>query len=163
VIAAEELRYRPVTAIDGPSLYRLFLQVNAAALATLAGDTNARQALASMEYVEESVRTKTEFPDAVDLAIEHRGTVCGRMTSVMREGGIQLLRLSVLAEHRGQGIGTQAMHRLARLAEDHGCLLWLRADAASQGCRGFLEHVGFEVVGRGGRIHLEHAGAVAAA
>jgi len=163
VIAAEELRYRPVSAVDGPMLYRLFLQVNAAEVAALAGDASAREALASMRYVDESVRTKAEFPDAVDLAIEHRGAVCGRVTTVMRSGGIQLVHLAVLAEHRGQGIGTQAMHRLARIAEDHGCLLWLRADATSRGCRGFLEHVGFGVVGRDGRIHLEHAGAIAAA
>lgn len=162
MIAANDLRYRPVAATDGPVLYRLFLQVQAAEIAVLAGDASTRAALASMQYVEQSVRTRSEFPDAVDLAIESGGTLCGRVTTVMRDGGLQLVHLAVLTEHRGHGIGTLAMHRLARIADERGCELWLRADAASRGCRGFLEHVGFGVVGRDGRIHLDRVRVAAA-
>lgn len=162
MIAPNELRYRPVAATDGPSLYRLFLQVHASEVASLAGDACTRAALASMQYVEQSVRMGTEFPDAVDLAIERDGTFCGSVMTVMRGGGLQLIHLAVLAEHRGYGIGTLAMHRLARIADERGCGLWLRADATSSGCRGFLEHVGFDVVGRDGRIHLDRVRVAAA-
>lgn len=162
MIAAERLRYRPVAATDGPALYRLFVQVHAAEIAFLAGDDSTRAALASMQYVEQSVRTRAEFPDAVDLAIEYDGRVCGRVTTVMRDGGLQLVHLAVLVERRGAGIGTHAMQRLARIADDHRCDLWLRADAESCGCRGFLEHIGFGVVGRDGRIHLQHSQVAAA-
>lgn len=161
-MAPEELRYRPVAAVDGPVLFRLFRQVHADEIATLSADAGTRDALASMQYVENAVRLRTEFPDAVDLALEHAGEVCGRMLSVMRGGGIQLVELDVLNEHRGQGIATLAMQHLAHVAADHGCPIWMRADAASADCRGFLERIGFAVTGRGGRLVVEQHAAVAA-
>jgi GNAT superfamily N-acetyltransferase len=161
VIAATELRYRPTTATDGPALFRLFQQLHTDEIATLAVDAATRAALASMQYVEQRVRTAAEFPDAVDVAIENAAGLCGRMVTVMRGGGIQLLQLGVLVEHRGQGIGTLAMRRLATIAEGHGCPIWLRADATSSDCRGFLERVGFTVSGRGGRLLVERATAAA--
>ncbi|MGN6204532.1 GNAT family N-acetyltransferase [Humibacter sp.] len=163
MIAADDLRYRPTIATDGPALFRLFQQVHTTEIATLAVDAATRAAFASMEYVEQRVRTSAEFPDAVDVAIETGDRLCGRMMTVMREGGIQLIQLGVLVEHRGQGIGTLAMRRLARIAEEHGCPIWLRADAGSQDCRGFLERVGFSVSGHGGRLLVEPARAVVAA
>lgn len=155
MITSDELHYRPVSDLDGPALFRLFRQVHAAEIATLASDAAARDALASMRYVDLRLRAGAEFPDAVDLAIEHRGTLCGRIATVLRAGGIQLLELSVLAEHRDQGIGSLAMHRLAQVAESHGCPIWLRADAGASDCRGFLERVGFTVTGHGGRLLVE--------
>ena len=163
MIAAAELRYRPTIDTDGPALFRLFQQLHAAEIATLAADATTRAALASMQYVEQRLRTSAEFPDAVDIAIERGGALCGRMVTVMRDGGIQLIQLGVLVEHRGHGIGTLAMHRIARIAEEHGCPIWLRADATSGECRGFLERVGYSVTGHGGRLHVEPLRAVAAA
>jgi ribosomal protein S18 acetylase RimI-like enzyme len=152
VIAADDLHYRPVADIDGPALFRLFRQVHAAEIETFALDPTTREALACMEFVEQRLRTCAEFPDAVDLAIEHRGTLCGRIVTVLRENGIQLLELSVLAEQRDQGIGSLAMRRIARIADAHGCAIWLRANADASGSRGFLERVGFTVTGQGGRL-----------
>ncbi|GAB3798563.1 hypothetical protein GCM10028798_11000 [Humibacter antri] len=163
MIAAADLRYRPTIATDGPALFKLFEQVHTTEIATLAVDAATRAAFASMQYVEQRVRTSAEFPDAVDVAIENGDRLCGRMMSVMRDGGLQLIQLGVLVEHRRQGIGTQAMRRLARIAEEHGCPIWLRADAASAGCRDFLERVGFSVTGHGGRLLVEPARATAAA
>ncbi|MHA7985005.1 GNAT family N-acetyltransferase [Rathayibacter sp. CAU 1779] len=163
MIPPHELHYRPITAVDGPALFRLFRQVHAAEIAALAIDATAREALASMQYVDERIRTDAEFPDAVDLAIEHDKTLCGRMVTVLRESGIQLLELSVLVEHRDQGIGTLAMRRLAHIAETHGCPIWLRADAGASDCRGFLERVGFTVTGHDGRLLVAPAHRFAAA
>lgn len=163
MIAADDLRYRPAIATDGPALFRLFQQVHTSEIATLSVDAATRAALASMQYVEERVRFSAEFPDAVDVAIEYQARLCGRMLTVMRDGGVQLIQLGVLVEHRGQGIGTLAMRRLAHIAEEHGCPIWLRADSASADCRGFLERVGFSVTGRGGRLLVEPARAVVAA
>lgn len=163
MIAASDLRYRPTNDTDGPALFRLFQQLHTAEIATLAIDATTRAALASMQYVEQRVRTAAEFPDAVDVTIECGSVLCGRMVTVMRGGGIQLLQLGVLIEHRRQGIGTLAMRRLAGIAEEHGCPIWLRADATSSDCRGFLERVGFTVSGHGGRLLVERATAVEAA
>ena len=162
-ITEHDLHYRPVADVDGPALFRLFLQVHAAEIGALAADAGTRQALASMQYVEQRVRARAEFPDAVDLAIERDGTVCGRVATVMRAGGIQLIQLAVLAEERGHGIGTAAMQRIARIAEDHGCAIWLRADAGSCDCRAFLERIGFTVTGRAGRLIVSRTAAIATA
>lgn len=162
MIATDQLRYRPVADSDGPALFRLFQQVYADEIATLAVDAGTRDALASMQYVEQRMRVRAEFPDAVDLAIECDGTLCGRLLTVMRGGGIQLVQLCVLGDHRGRGIGTRAMHRLARIADEHRCQIWLPADAGSQDCRGFLERVGFTVTGRAGRLLVAPRADVAA-
>lgn len=162
MIRPDQLRYRPVADSDGPALFRLFLQTHADEVATLAAEPGLRDALASMRYVEQRVQVRTEFPDAVDIAIENEGTLCGRLLTVMRGGGIQLVQLCVLAEQRGRGIGTCAMHRLARIADEHDCQIWLPADAGSQDCRGFLERVGFTVTGRAGRLLVAPRADVAA-
>lgn len=162
MIAADDVLYRPTIATDGPALFRLFQQVHTAEIATLAAAPATRAALASMQYVQQRVRTSTEFPDAVDVVIEARGTLCGRMLTVMRDDGIRLIQLAVLVEHRHQGIGTLAMRRLARIAGEHGCPIWLCTDAGSTDCRGFLQRVGFSVTGHGGRILVEPVRAAAA-
>ncbi|QDZ15329.1 GNAT family N-acetyltransferase [Humibacter ginsenosidimutans] len=163
MIAPDELHYRPVSDIDGPTLFRLFRQVHAGEIASLALDSAAREALACMQFVEQRLRTRAEFPDAVDLAIEHDDRLCGRIVTVLRDEGIHLLELSVLAEHRDQGIGSLAMQRLARIADGHGCPIWLRADADTGRSRGFLERAGFTVTGRDGRLLVAPAHRIAAA
>ncbi|MGN6128475.1 MAG: GNAT family N-acetyltransferase [Humibacter sp.] len=147
-----ELRYRPIMDSDGPALFRLFQQICADEIATLAADAETRDALASMQYVEQHMRNRAQFPDAVDLAIEYNGVLCGRLLTVMRGRGLQLVQLCVLREYRGKGIGTSAMRRLSRIAEEHGCRIWLPAGAGTQDCRGFLERVGFTVTGHDGRL-----------
>ncbi len=153
-VTADRLRYRPTTDLDGPALFRLFLQTHAAEIATLADDPGTRDALASMQYVELRMRARTEFPDAVDLVIENDDAVCGRVVTVLRADGIQLIQLAVLEEHRRHGIGSAALRRLVGVAGRQGCSIWLRADAASCDCRRFLERAGLTVTGRGGRLHV---------
>jgi GNAT superfamily N-acetyltransferase len=145
------LRFRPVSDLDGPTLFRMFHQAHAHEFADVS-DSWARDGLLSMRYVQQRVDLCTIFPDAIDVLAERDGVPCARMVSVQRQGGIHVLGLFVLREHRGHGIGRHSLQRLCGIAQAHGCRLSLRVDAAGPDSAAFAEHAGLTVAAGADRL-----------
>jgi ribosomal protein S18 acetylase RimI-like enzyme len=122
---------RPARPDDVEFLFHVFVHSRASALALLASDDPAHDALLRMQFSAQDRAYRTQFPDARFDVIECGGTPIGRLAVDRREHAIHVVDVALLPEHRGRGIATSLLRALLAEAAANGQAVTLRVDRDS--------------------------------
>lgn len=116
----QKLHLRPVTANDRPFLFKVFCSTRPDILAATHLPENQRQSLLTIQFNAQDNDYKTRFPNADYGIIQFGNTLIGRLYVNRTNEEVHLIEITILPEHRGEGLGATLMKALieeARLTE----------------------------------------------
>lgn len=152
---------RPVTPEDEAFLYRVYSATRAEELALVSWSETQREAFLKMQFSAQQVHYQTHYSDSTHDIILAGAHEVGRLYVARRESDIQILDITILPEHRGQGIGTPLIKGLMMEAASAGKALSIYVESVNPSHRLF-ERLGFVKVEDDGFNHLmEWRGAIA--
>lgn len=97
-----------------------------------------KQAFITMQYTAQKQHYAAQFPNANHDLILRDGIQIGRLLVNRGPNAIYLVDISLLAEHRGTGVGTAIMNDLAEEAENAGTVLSLHVMKTNPAARLYL-------------------------
>jgi GNAT superfamily N-acetyltransferase len=112
-----------------------------------------KKAFITMQYSAQKQQYSLQFPEADHDLILRDGVPVGRLLVDRGANGISLVDISLLADHRGTGIGTAIMHRLVEEAENAGAVFRLHVVKTNPAARLYLR-MGLAVTADDG-VYLE--------
>ena len=139
------VRLRPETVADDAFLRRLITETIAIELGADRWPEQMRTQLLGLQYQNRRVGPRVGFPEGESYVIEHGGVAAGWIYFVKREDGLHILEIMVLPEHRGRGVGTEAIRRVMTLAE--GLPVRLTVNLQNAGAIRLYERLGFRKIG----------------
>src|SRR4030095_6194688 len=107
---------RPTTPGDEPFLLNLYATTRTSELAVLALDERQKQAFVRMQFGAQAQQYRMTYPNANNSIILMKEEAVGRLIVDRSEHELTLVDISLLPEHRGQGIGTRIINELLREA-----------------------------------------------
>jgi ribosomal protein S18 acetylase RimI-like enzyme len=139
------LTLRPAQPEDDPFLLRVYASARADELAAVGWDTSRLEAFLKMQFTTQKLAYGAQFPEADHSIILRDELMIGRMLIDRRDEEIYLVDITVLAEHRGEGVGTSLIRDLQREAAAAGLPVRLRVMKTNRAIS-FYEHLGFSKV-----------------
>ncbi|HZS06618.1 MAG TPA: GNAT family N-acetyltransferase [Blastocatellia bacterium] len=140
---------RPVTPDDEAFLLRVYASTREQELAAVPWDDAQREAFVRFQFAAQSQFYQTEYPDAQHHLILQGDQPVGRLYVHHRANEIRILDLTLLAEHRGAGLGAPLIRRLMNEAARAGLPLTIHVESFNRSRRLF-ERLGFVPVAENG-------------
>ena len=144
---------RPVTAEDGPFLFRLYASTRTEELAVVPWDEAQKEAFLRMQFQAQSKFYGESFPGAAFLVVLRDGEPAGRLYVDRRDDEIRLLDVALLPEHRGAGLGTALLRDLTAEAAAAGKPLRIHVERFNPALRLYLR-LGFKQIQDQGVYYL---------
>lgn len=153
---------RPATADDAALLLRIYAATRQRELALAGWDAAQQDAFLRMQFGAQDRHYRQQFPAAQHAILQLGGVAVGRLVVDRSEHAICLIDIALLPEHRGHGLGTEALGAL--LAEAAAALRPVTLHVAIDNPAAALyRRLGFVAVGDCGMHTLMQCGQPAAA
>lgn len=133
---------RPVEAEDEPFLLSVYSSTRAAELAHVPWSEEQRAAFVQMQFKAQREHYETHTPEARHDVILFNGLPVGRIYVDRRESEIHVLDITVLPEHRHQGIGLSLIKDLIEEAASAGKTVTIHVETYNPS-RQLFERLGF--------------------
>ncbi len=134
---------RPAIVADLPALGRLYADTRADELAAVPWPDVLRQAFLADQFRLQHQHYVAHYAGASFLVIEHAGEVVGRFYLWRGEPADCVVDISLLAPHRGQGLGRALLEAAQADAARAGRPLRLHVHKANVAARRLYERLGF--------------------
>ncbi len=151
---------RQVKPDDGPFLYELYADTRRDELESWGWDAEQRKQFIDLQFNAQRQSYQLQYPQAVhQIIIEQNSTgkeeakPLGRLLTQRTDQEIRLIDISLLSQHRNEGIGSKLIKDLLREAKDLDVPLRLSVSTMNP-ARHLYERLGFVVTVDHG-IHLE--------
>lgn len=138
------LTLRPVEKDDEAFLFRLYAAARADEVAAWGWSEAQQEAFLRMQFNGQQAGYGRAYADASHSIILKDGVAIGRLYVAKRDGGLRLVDITILSEHRGAGAGTKLVRDLQAEAEREGLPLRLQVMKTNPAFR-LYERLGFEV------------------
>jgi ribosomal protein S18 acetylase RimI-like enzyme len=144
---------RPVTAEDEGFLFKVYSSTRAEEMAIVPWNEAQREAFLTMQFAAQQKHYQTFYTDATHDIILVGAQAVGRLYVARRESDIHILDITILPEHRNQGIGTPLIKDLMSEAARAGKALNIHVESFNPSYRLF-ERLGFSKIEDDGINHL---------
>jgi ribosomal protein S18 acetylase RimI-like enzyme len=133
VTARGAVALRPATPQDAPFLAHVYAGTRDD-LRMLPVPEPARAALVAQQHRSREQQHAAAYPAAASEVVEVDGAAVGRLVVDHAEHALHVVDVAVLPEHRGRGIGAEALRTVLARADDRGVpvTLWVAADNPAQ-------------------------------
>ncbi len=145
----DPLELRPVSAADDDFLYRVYASSRLDELNLLPWDEAAKQSFLQMQFAAQQTHYQGYFPNASHDVILAGSLPVGRLYVDRRETEIRILDITLLAEARGQGIGSHVLQSLMKEAQAANKTLSIYVERSSPSLTWFQRR-GFVKAGENG-------------
>ncbi|HEY0376976.1 MAG TPA: GNAT family N-acetyltransferase [Pyrinomonadaceae bacterium] len=145
--AAPRVTLRPVASDDEEFLVQVYASTRADELAQIPWSEAQRAAFVRMQFDAQLLHYRTHNPAATYDIILLDGRAAGRLYVARRGYEIRILDLTLLPEHRGEGVGTFLVKQLVDEAARAGLPLNIYVESYNRS-RGLFERLGFKKVDR---------------
>lgn len=133
---------RSVTPEDEAFLVKVYGSTRAEELSQAPWNEAQREAFIKMQFAAQQLHYRAHNPNATHDLILLDNQPIGRLYVSRREREIHILDITILPEHRGQGVGTLLIKELMRKAEQAGQPLTIYVESFNPALRLF-ERLGF--------------------
>jgi GNAT superfamily N-acetyltransferase len=140
---------RPAGESDRPLLLLVFASTRADELAALPWDEAAKEAFLRMQFDAQERSYRAQMPDATFDVVLVDGEPVGRLVVARTDREIRVVDIALLPEHRGAGIGTLLLERVAAEADAAGVVTTIHVGLRNR-ARTLYERLGFAEVSRDG-------------
>jgi GNAT superfamily N-acetyltransferase len=142
----ETVRLRQAVAEDEPLLYAIFAEERAEQfIGTGLGEAQL-QPLIEMQYSGRRMAYAAQYPEAADsILLGEDGRPVGRLLVDRKPDCWRVVDVAVLAEHRGRGLGTEALKECQQQCEAAGARLELQVVPWNP-ARRLYERLGFHAI-----------------
>lgn len=123
-----ELQLRPMHAGDEAFLRRVHADVRAPEIALTGWDAASAEAFLRMQFDAQHHHYRKSYPQARFDIVERAGEPLGRLYVDRRADEIRVIDIALLAQQRGQGIGTSLLRSLQDEATRDGRRLTLQVE-----------------------------------
>ncbi len=123
------LRLREITDADFGFLSDLYAQTRAEELQRVDWPDTAKRAFLQHQFELQHAYYQQNYPGADFLVIEHAGAPVGRVYVYRSHGDIRLMDIALVAEHRGQGVGSALLAELIEESQRTGANISLHVEA----------------------------------
>ena len=147
--AAHALTLRDATPSDRPFLLALYTSTRADEFAQLGWPVEMERAFMRLQFEAQRGDYERRHPSACCQVVELRGRPVGRLWVAREARRLTVLDISLLAELRGRGIGTECLRRVQRRAVSAGLDIALQVVHGNPAQR-LYERLGFRNVGDAG-------------
>jgi ribosomal protein S18 acetylase RimI-like enzyme len=156
VAGGSALSLRTVTAADEPFLKRLYASTRPAEHAALGADAAAWDTFVGFQLTAQDRSYRAHHPDASFDVVLEAGEPVGRLIVDRGPEQFTVLDISLLAESRNRGLGTQLLSALIGEARDAAVAVGLHVERGNERALALYRRLGFRTVGEG-ELHLELA------
>lgn len=146
MIAGEILTQRDATPSDRPFLLALYASTRAEEFAQLGWPAEMERAFMQLQFEAQRGDYERRHPGARCRVVELRGCPVGRLWTAREGDSIVVLDISIVADLRGQGIGTECLRGVQRQAAAAGLSVDLQVVTGNAAQR-LYERLGFREVG----------------
>lgn len=101
-----QLDFRPVNEADEPFLFQVYASSREAEMALVPWDGAQREAFLRMQFQAQHHHCRTHFPHADHCVVRRGDSQVGRLYVDRGPESIRILDLTILPDHRNQGIGS---------------------------------------------------------
>jgi ribosomal protein S18 acetylase RimI-like enzyme len=115
-----QVTLRNSTAEDAEFLARLYSDARRQEVSAWGWPPEQQELFLRMQFDAQSGSYRTAFPDAIDRIVCFEDTAVGRMLVGLEPGGMRLIDIALLEEHRNRGIGTTLIRQLLQECETQG-------------------------------------------
>lgn len=136
---------RPVGTADDSFLLKIYGSVRAAEMAQAPWSDEQKEAFLRMQFEAQQLHYRTHNPNSTHDIILLDGQPAGRLYVARREHEIRILDITILPQHRNQGVGTPFIENLMREAALEGKPLTIYVESFNPSLRLF-KRLGFEKV-----------------
>ena len=112
VAGLSRVRLRTAVPADAAFLLRLYGSTRAAELALMPWSAVEKAAFVRMQFQAQDAHFRGHYPDAERWIVVVDGAPAGRLYVDHRADEVRVIDISLLPEHRGQGIGTALLRRV---------------------------------------------------
>ncbi len=146
---------RPVTEADRPVLERAYACTRALELAQTDWSEAQKDAFCQMQFAAQDAHYREHYPNASHQVIEIDGMPAGRLYVDRWPREIRIMDITLLPEHRGQGVGTKLLQTLQQEAGASQRLLSIHVERFNPALR-LYERLGFTLAEDKGVYLLLH-------
>ncbi len=143
----------PVSAADGPFLYRTFASTRAAEMELTGWNEEQKESFLRMQYEAQKASYLLQLPDAEYWLVRRGDSAVGRLILNYTAPEIHVVDIAILPEFRAQGIGSVLMQAIMKEAAEAGKSVGLHVERFNPALH-WYERLGFAVV-NAGPIYLE--------
>ncbi|MCU1265474.1 MAG: Acetyltransferase, family [Acidobacteria bacterium] len=144
---------RPATAADEALLLEIYASTRAEEMALVPWSEEQKQAFVTMQFTAQQQHYRKEYPEARHDIIIRNDRPMGRLYVARRDGGIEILDISLLPQERNAGIGSHLIRELISEAEQSRRALRIYVESFNPSLRLF-ERLGFSRIGDEGIYFL---------
>ena len=150
---AGDIRLRPAAPVDRPFLFQVYASTRVDELSLVDWDADQRQAFLEQQYSAQDETYHARYPDGDFLVVCSDERPIGRLYIGRLETEVRIVDITLLPEHRGQGIGTRLIQGVMADAQETGGRVTLYVEAFNPAYR-LYERLGFERIGEHGIYQL---------
>lgn len=140
------VHWRPATPQDRDFLLRVYAGARAEELARTGWDETTCASFVTMQFEAQDRHYRAQFPDSqcsvIEFAMRGEPVPVGRLWVDRRQHSIHVLDIALLAEFRGQGLGTACLRRLMVEAAGLQVALTIKVECFNP-ARRWYERLGF--------------------
>jgi ribosomal protein S18 acetylase RimI-like enzyme len=145
--------FRPATSDDDPFLLGVYGSTRLEELALTNWDEAQRHAFLKMQFDAQQSHYGQHYPEGQHFVIAVDGNPVGRLYVACIEGEIRILDITILPQHRNEGIGTPIVKELKAEAALMGKPLRIYVESFNRS-QGLFERLGFVKSGESGYSYL---------
>lgn len=142
MIGSEQIKLRPATAADSAFLLAVYGSSRAEELARVPWTAEQKQAFVKMQFAAQTEHYAAMYPQGSHDIIYKDETPVGRIYADRNAERLHILDITVLPEHRSQGIGSALLRRLMEEAGASGKPVTIYVESFNPSLRLF-ERLGF--------------------
>lgn len=153
--ALARIELRPATDDDRGFLRDVYGSTRADELALVPWSDDEKAAFVEMQFEAQDSAYRQAYPDGRFLVVLGEGVPIGRLYLARLDGGIRIVDIALLPEHRGAGIGSRLVDDVLAEADAEGVAVSLHVEPWNP-ARRLYERRGFRVVEeRGAYLFME--------
>ena len=147
--AGDPITLRDASPSDQPFLLALYASTRADEFAAMGWPVETERAFMLMQFEAQRRDYEQRHPGAAIDIVEQRRCPIGRLWVAQDARSLTVLDITIVAELRGQGIGTECLQRVLRRADLAGLDVELQVVVGNR-AQHLYERLGFRPVGPGG-------------
>jgi GNAT superfamily N-acetyltransferase len=140
-----DLVLRTIAPEDEPFLLRLYSSTRVEELAQVPWQPGQQEAFLRMQYTAQRAHYREHYPDPDFSVILRDGEPVGRLYVHRQREEIRIVDISLLPEHRGQGVGTRLLRVLIEESRQTGKPVRIHVERMSPAL-GLYQRLGFRLL-----------------